>query len=96
MQWLGIYGFDRHKKQFNAVWVDSLNTSTETGVGEADKTGRILSFKGEHYDPRVGGMSRFIWRISHDGQSAMTIEMVDVGKDGKETLMMKVRGQRVK
>jgi hypothetical protein len=64
---------------------------TKSDTGEADTTGRILSFRGEHV-----GNAKFLWRISNDGKKAMTIEMFDVAKDGKETLVMKVHGEKQK
>jgi hypothetical protein len=89
MEWHGVMGYDRVKKQYTGVWFDNMANTTESGSGEADKTGRILSFRGEH-----AGQAKFLWRISNDGKKAMTIEMFDVAKDGKETLVMKVRGEK--
>jgi hypothetical protein len=91
MEWHGVLGYDRVKKQYTGVWFDNLANTTESGSGEADKTGRILSFRGEH-----AGKAKFLWRISNDGKKAMTIEMFEVAKDGKETLVMKVRGEKQK
>ncbi len=48
-----------------------MANTAESGSGEADKTGRILSFSGEHVDPR-GGKAKSLWRISNDGMKAMT------------------------
>jgi hypothetical protein len=95
MEWHGVYGYDRVTKQYTGVWFDNMANTTESGSGEADKTGRILSFRGEHPDPS-GGKAKFLWRISNDGMKAMTIEMFEVAKDGKETLVMKVRGEKQK
>ena len=91
MEWHGVLGYDRVKKQYTGVWFDNMANTTESGSGEADKTGRILSFRGEH-----AGKAKFLWRISNDGMKAMTIEMFEVAKDGKETLAMKVRGEKQK
>lgn len=95
MEWHGVLGYDRVKKHYTGVWFDNMANTTESGSGEADKTGRILSFRGEHVDPR-GGKAKFLWRISNDGMKAMTIEMFEVAQDGKETLAMKVRGEKQK
>jgi hypothetical protein len=93
MEWHGVLGYDRVKKQYTGIWFDNMANTTQSGSGEADKTGRILSFRGEHVDPR-GGKAKFLWRISNDGMKAMTIEMFEVAKDGKETPVMKVRGEK--
>jgi hypothetical protein len=91
MEWHGVIGYDRVKKQYTGVWFDNMNNTTQSSSGEADKTGRIISFRGEH-----AGNAKFLWRISNDGMKAMTIEMFTVAKDGKETLVMKVRGEKKK
>ncbi len=91
MDWHGVLGYDRVKKQYTGVWFDNMANTTKSDTGEADKTGRILSFRGEH-----AGNAKFLWRISNDGKKAMTIEMFEVAKDGKETPVMKVRGEKQK
>lgn len=89
MEWHGVLGYDLAKKQYTGVWFDNMSNTTKSDTGEADETGRILTFRGEY-----AGEAKFLWRISHDGKSAMTIEMFDVSKDGKETPVMKVRGEK--
>ena len=91
MEWHGVLGYDRAKKQYTGVWFDNMGNTTQSGSGEADKSGRILSFRGEH-----AGNAKFLWRISNDGMKAMTIEMFSVAHDGKESLVMKVRGEKQK
>src|SRR5262249_60765053 len=91
MDWHGVIGYDRVKKQYTGVWFDNHGNTTKSDTGEADGTGRILSFRGEHV-----GKAKFLWRISNDGKRAMTIEMFEVARDGKETLVMMVRGEKQK
>ena len=91
MEWHGVIGYDRVKKQYTGVWFDNMGNTTRSDSGEADKTGRIISFRGQHV-----GQAKFLWRISNDGMKTMTIEMFGVAKDGKETLAMKVRGEKQK
>lgn len=91
MEWHGVLGYDRARKQYTGVWFDNMANTTRSDTGEADKTGRILSFRGEH-----AGNAKFLWRITNDGKQAMTIEMFEVAKDGKETPVMKVRGEKQK
>lgn len=95
MEWHGVYGYDRVKKQYTGVWFDNMAITTESDSSEADNTGRVLTFRGEHVAPG-GGKARFLWRLSNDGTKSMTIEMFEVAKDGKETLAMKVRGEKQK
>ena len=68
MDWHGVIGYDRVKKQYTGVWFDNTGNTTKSDTGEADGTGRILSFRGEHV-----GKAKFLWRISNDGKKAMTI-----------------------
>lgn len=91
MEWHGVLGYDRGKKQYTGIWFDNMGNTTKSDSGEADKTGRVISFRGE-----LAGHGKFIWRISNDGMRAMTIEMLTVEKDGKETPVMKVRGEKKK
>ena len=63
VEWHGVYGYV--KKHYTGVWFDNMANTTVSGSGEADKTGRILSFRGEHVDPR-DGKAKFLWRISND------------------------------
>lgn len=89
MDWHGVIGYDRLTKQYTGFWFDNMNNITQSDSGKADETGRVLSFRGKH-----AGEAKFLWRISNDGKKAMTIEMFAVGNDGKESLAMKVRGEK--
>jgi len=91
MEWHGVLGYDRVKKQYTGVWFDNMNNTTRADTGEADETGRIISFRGKH-----AGNAKFLWRISRDGENAMTIEMFQVDEDGQETPVMNVVGTRKK
>ena len=91
MEWHGVLGYDRVKKQYTGAWFDNMGNTTQSSSGAADKSGRILTFRGEH-----AGSGKFLWRIANDGMKAMTIEMFTVAQDGKETPVMKVRGEKQK
>jgi hypothetical protein len=64
MEWLGIYGYDKNKKKYTAVWVDNMDTTTESAAADADPTGTVFRFRGEHLDPRSGKLAKYSWRIS--------------------------------
>jgi hypothetical protein len=91
-EWHGIYGYDKQKKKYTAVWVDNMDTTTEIAEGECDAAGKVITLKGEHPDPRTGKSAKFTWRITRDGDK-LTIEMFEGGSD-KASLT--VRGTRVK
>lgn len=91
MEWHGVLSYDRAKKQYTGVWFDNMANTTTSSFGEADKSGRIISFRGVH-----AGNAKFLWRISNDGKKEMTIEMFQIATDGKETPVMKVHGTKLK
>lgn len=96
MEWFGIYGYDKNKKKYTAVWVDNMDTNTETGEATGDAEGKVFSFHGEHLDPRTGKQAKFIWRLSRDGDAKISIEMFDASADGKEKKMMTLHGEKSK
>lgn len=96
MEWVGIYGFDRQKKKYTAVWVDNMDTSTESGEGDMDAAGKVLSLSGQHLDPRSGKQAKFVWKIVRDDEKTMRIEMYEVDAAGKEKLAAAIRGTKVK
>lgn len=91
MEWHGVLTYDRAKKQYAGIWFDNMGNTTRSDSGEADKSGRVISFRGEQ-----AGHAKFLWRISNDGAKTMTIEMFLVDKDGKDKPFMKVRGEKKK
>jgi Protein of unknown function (DUF1579) len=95
IEWLGVYGYDRQKKKYTAVWVDSLDTTTEAAQGDADASGKVLTFTGEHADPRTGKPSRFTWRLTRDDKG-ISIEMLEGEPPGKQLKVMTVRGVRIR
>lgn len=89
MEWHGVIGYNEGKDQYTGVWFDNANNTTHSTSGEADASGRIITFRGEQAD-----LGKFIWRISNDGQNNMTIEMFQKAEDAKESLVMKVIGAK--
>jgi hypothetical protein len=96
MEWFGIYGYDKTKKKHTAVWVDNMDTSTESAEADADASGRVLSFKGEHIDSRTGRMSPYVWRITRQSDTEFTIDMFETDKEGKERQVFSVKAEKVK
>jgi hypothetical protein len=96
MEWLGVYGYDKSKKQYTAVWVDNMDTTTEIAQGEADADGKVLTFRGEHTDPRTGKPAAYVFRITRDGDTNLTIEMIEGAREGKEGTAFVIRGEKVR
>jgi hypothetical protein len=95
-EWFGIYGYDKRKKKYTAVWVDNFDTTTESGEGEVDARGKAITFKGEHLDPRTGKLAAFKWRIARDNVATLSITMYEVDATGKEKIVLVVRGTKAK
>jgi hypothetical protein len=81
MEWIGIYGYDRNQKKYTAVWVDNMDTTTESAVGEIDATGMVLTFKGRHINPHTGKSESYTWRIARADDRKLTIEMFEGDKE---------------
>jgi hypothetical protein len=96
MEWLGIYGYDSNKKKYTAVWVDNMDTTTESAEGVADPAGRVFHFRGEHLDPRSGKMAAYTWRLSLAGDDALEIVMFQDDGQGKEQEVVRIAGRRSK
>jgi Protein of unknown function (DUF1579) len=94
LEWNGIYGYDKHKKKYTAVWVDNMDTNTESGEGDIDKEGKVLTLKGQHEDPRSGQVETYLWRITLVDDANLKIEMLGLDKAGKATVELEIRGRR--
>jgi hypothetical protein len=96
MEWLGIYGYDPHKKKYTAVWVDNMDTTTESAEGVADRAGRVFTFRGEHVDPQSGKMVAYTWRVSLTNDDTLEIVMSERDGQGKEQEVVRITGRRSK
>lgn len=90
MEWHSVIGHNEGSGQYTGVWFDNANNTTHSSSGEANESGRIITFRGEQ-----AGHGKFIWRISTDGIKTMAIEMYQLGDDGTETQAMKVTGTKL-
>lgn len=80
--WVGIYGYDNHKKKYTAVWIDNFGTEVDTAECDADPTGKVLSFSGEQDNPG-GGKEPYRWVITIESKDKSLVEMFMPGPDGK-------------
>lgn len=48
---MGIFGYDRIKQKHVYAWVDNMGTLLMTGEGEADATGKTITYHSEMMDP---------------------------------------------
>lgn len=87
---LGLYGYDTFEKKYTSAWVDTMNTSILTNLGEYDKTADLVNFVGEYKDPWTGlkkkerGVTRFISKDKH------ALEIYVTEPNGKEFKMLEI------
>jgi Protein of unknown function (DUF1579) len=94
LEWHGIYGYDKHKKKYTAVWVDNMDTNTESGEGDIDNAEKVLTLKGQHEDPRSGQIESYLWRITLVDDANLRIEMLGVDEAGKTSTELEIRGRK--
>jgi hypothetical protein len=95
-EWIGMYGYDDHKKQYTAVWVDNSSNAMEIAEGERDSKQKGVSYRGSHYDPRSQKQEPFRWLVAVPETDKLLVEMYSAGKDGKEFRVMEITGTRAK
>ena len=93
MEWLGIYGYDENKKKYTAVWVDNMNTTTESAEAAPEAGGSAFRFHGSHVDPRSGKLVSYTWQLSVKGD-ALEIVMLEDDGTGHEKEVMRFDGKR--
>jgi len=85
----GLIGYDNAKKKYVWTWIDTMSTAISTAEGTADATGKVITLKGESYDPSTKKMSpvKYVFHIESDKKHAFeTWETVN----GKEARTMEV------
>src|SRR5207249_1814682 len=51
---MGIIGYDKFKKQYTNSWVDNYGTGIVVSLGNADSTGKVITYTGEMDEPLTG------------------------------------------
>ncbi|MEP0846247.1 MAG: DUF1579 family protein [Phycisphaerae bacterium] len=93
-RWNGLLGHDNVQKKFTAVWVDNMSTGMETAEGAAERD--VITYSGQQDDPGSGEHRKFKWIIDLSKPDRATIEMRDIGPDGKEFHNMTLELTRAK
>lgn len=91
---LGYLGFDRVKKKYLGVWMDSMGTGIMLSEGAFDAKSQTFTSRAEMDDPASGQKLRFreTLRILPDGN--MFSESFVTGPDGKEFKNMEISYRR--
>lgn len=90
----GIYGWDAARRKYVSAWVDSFTPMLATAFGDADRSGKVLTFRGEQPDPQTGNMVpvRSVSEVHDAGRRTFT--MYAPGPDGREAAMMTITYRR--
>lgn len=96
-EWMGIYGYDKHKKVFTATWFDDMDTTTESAEGTFDDATKTLTFVGQHDNPGTGKMEKFKWTIRWEDQNRqVTVTMLGIDENGKDQKKLEIVQTRPK
>ena len=96
-QGIGILGFDRARKQFTSVCLDSTNTAIGISYGTADQSGKTFEFHGTYTDPdsRAEKELRSVLRlITKDRHQFEMFERAPGGKEFRTLEIVYTRARR--
>lgn len=83
----GMIGYDPAKKKYSGTWVDNMNASLRTGMGNDNASGaRVMWW--DAVDPATGQTVKERHVMSHNADGSRTFDMFRMGPDGAEIRMM--------
>jgi len=92
-----LAGYDTMKKKYISVWGDSMSTGLIASEGDADASGKVITYAGECPCPAEGGqMKKFRQMLTIQDNDHHDFEMFQAGADGKEFCGMKIKYTRAK
>ncbi|MDA0658753.1 MAG: DUF1579 domain-containing protein [Planctomycetota bacterium] len=89
----GIDGYDQARKKYVSYWFDSMTSAAMAFDGDYDASTKTLTMSGEGPGPD-GKPAKFKTITRNVDKNHHTFEMLTVGKDGKDTSMMKIEYSR--
>jgi Protein of unknown function (DUF1579) len=87
---LGLMGYDRFKKKYLSVWLDSMSTAIMTTQGTYEAANKTFTFTGEENDAFTGGVLKTRDVLKIVDQNKHVFEMYRQGKQGPEYKMMEI------
>lgn len=93
---IGHLGYDKTKKKYFSVWMDTSSTGMMSSEGSYDKDSKTLTFNTTYTCPVEGvdKAGKTIMRIID--KDNFVYEMYDLRKDGSEMKMMEIKYKRKK
>jgi len=92
----GVMGYDPLKRKYVTTWVDSMWPHLFVAEGDADASGKRLTFMGEMIDPATQKPVKEKLVFDLGESDARTLVFYKIGSDGKETKAGEVRYTRCK
>jgi len=82
----GITGYDNAEKKYVSAWADTMGTRILVQSGEADPSGRVMTFHGTWEDPVTGKKSptRMVTHVVDDNTHTFTMYSNYTGQEVKE------------
>ncbi len=87
---MGLMGYDKLKKEYVSVWVDSMGTGMMTQTGTLKDKGQSIIFTGEATDPMTGQKKKYYSVIRIESPEKHVHEMYVEGPDGNEVKMLEI------
>lgn len=90
----GLTGYDPARKQYTAVWCDSMGTGLMVSYGTCDPSGKTWTYEGEFADPVMKKTNTYKQEIKIINDSSFSFTMFGPGPDGKEMKIMELAYER--
>jgi hypothetical protein len=91
---MGIDGYDKAKKEYFSIWLDTMGTGMMKMTGQPSADGKAMAYTGTSFDPAqgrdVGVREDVVW--ANDRSYTFTMYMQMPGADGKlqETKVLEI------
>jgi hypothetical protein len=89
-------GYDNNKKKWSSAWIDDMSTGVMFAEGDADASGKTVTFKSDMLCHMTGKVQPFRQVATFVDDDTYKYEMHTAGLDGKEFKTMEITYKRVK
>jgi hypothetical protein len=91
---IGLTGYDNTAKQYQAIWIDSMGTGMTYFTGQADASGKVVTYHGTMFDPATGKPTKLRSVATILSKDRSMFEMYTPLPDGTEFKMMEIVYER--
>jgi len=96
-QGLGYEGYDKVKKKYVSIWMDSMGTGIFYSEGVADETGKVFTYIGKADDPFTGEKDKPMKSVGREiNDDKVIFEMYETRPDAGEYKSMELTYTRKK